>query len=511
MVQDHMLSHYRKLYSAKAVVDSSTPKSLLCSVKYNDQKRREQLKKRPPSAGSLSQSSTPGNNRTSCSSKYSRVSLKGEHGVHHCTGGSVKSTSRFNTTFRPDQIVYSTRMLGKPESRQNHYHSLSEFCYRSPHPHRQHSARSFTSTATKNGSKAFQDPVQKTYSGDLMLKHTNHFTQEKPFTPRTLKSDSKSCLSRYRYYTPPRRKQTDEHSVQRQEEESHESIQVKAGSSVEWELPQTRDLELEWSDDEISAYRPHSKINQMEGMGLRSSSRVSPEGMKSPIMSKVNAEEEELMYLEFISDVTNEILSSGIYSDRVLKRVFKRHIEMNKHLLEEEKMRHLLDVLHNDLQSPSLASSFNEHSVKNESEKNRSIDDVVKFTQEEACLAEGLKSPTLSKTDFVMLDEMIPRLFSTPVQCSISKTGGLHYTEGATEVVPNEQQTRDIAASTTKHDSHLINKEDVLQNSGDNCDLSRELEELGDDMASLCVSPLIPNPQVNQDAIKATVHSVDDF
>lgn len=69
------------------------------------------------------------------------------------------------------------------------------------------------------------------------------------------------------------------------------------------------------------------------------------------------------MYLEFITDVTNEIIQRGIYSDRlvtvflffgcknllllltifsyrVLQRVFERHIDMNKHRLAEVSFIH---------------------------------------------------------------------------------------------------------------------------------------------------------------------------
>ncbi|NXW49556.1 SPAT7 protein, partial [Nyctiprogne leucopyga] len=59
--------------------------------------------------------------------------------------------------------------------------------------------------------------------------------------------------------------------------------------------------------------------------------------------------EEEFLYLAFIEDVTNEILSLGLFSNRVLEQLFECHIQENKNRLDENKMRHLLDVLKADL------------------------------------------------------------------------------------------------------------------------------------------------------------------
>uniref|UniRef100_A0A8C9QG93 Spermatogenesis associated 7 n=1 Tax=Spermophilus dauricus TaxID=99837 RepID=A0A8C9QG93_SPEDA len=71
--------------------------------------------------------------------------------------------------------------------------------------------------------------------------------------------------------------------------------------------------------------------------------------MKLPSENKTYSNDEELSYLSFIEDVTDEILKLGLFSNRFLERLFEQHIEQNKQHLDEGKMRHLLHSLKIDL------------------------------------------------------------------------------------------------------------------------------------------------------------------
>uniref|UniRef100_A0A8C8TYL6 Spermatogenesis associated 7 n=1 Tax=Peromyscus maniculatus bairdii TaxID=230844 RepID=A0A8C8TYL6_PERMB len=65
--------------------------------------------------------------------------------------------------------------------------------------------------------------------------------------------------------------------------------------------------------------------------------------------SKIYSDEEELLYLNFMENVTDEILKLGLFTNRFLEQLFERHIRQNKHQLEEGKMRCLLHSLMVDL------------------------------------------------------------------------------------------------------------------------------------------------------------------
>nr|XP_015205574.1 PREDICTED: spermatogenesis-associated protein 7 isoform X3 [Lepisosteus oculatus] len=353
MIQDHMMFHYKKVLSAKAAVDSTAPKSLLSSVKYSDQQRRERLKKKVSQCETkvisaqtgLQKTSTNNTRPSSADIVQSCASLQGndEGDCFHYLESHLISSPRFAASCHSSQFLCQSSRSGQKATKP-FYRSSSESGFRSPFTRREHSTQSYTSSSgifkSKISYNSFHDPNQKTYSGDLLQKHSHCFTEDKPFTPKTLKKETKSSLSQYRYYTPPRRKPAKHRTplmVNQDTQTDNNSFSDNVGSPQEKSiLPQDSFTDHEWSfeehliEDHLS-YENLSKI-QNTGMGntdqLYSLSRIPPERMKSPTMRKVTAEEEEL---------------------RVLERVFERHFEMNKHRLDNDKMRHLLDVLRHDL------------------------------------------------------------------------------------------------------------------------------------------------------------------
>ncbi|XP_061652136.1 spermatogenesis-associated protein 7 isoform X4 [Phyllopteryx taeniolatus] len=357
MIKDHMVSHYKRIYSAKAVIDTSVPKSLTQSVRYLDRMKQERMKKgsRPQSAPSLSHR----NSRASCYSAQSRCSVQSEYAPYLCSRNSMLSAPGFSSSFHAKEVP-SPSTKAAPQNQHHHRpHSVAELKFRSQEPtsHGWPSACDPSTSGEPSFVKAFQDPVQKTYSGDLLQKHSQRFTQDKPFTPKMLKSEKSSYLSSYRYYRAPRGTKLAEECDDLRSEKGAKTMQH---TQELYDPSQELNKEQQLAETEYTGtylITPKQQTNKSRDCDpFDYSTSFSLEGLNvSP-----SAEDEELMYLEFISDVTEDILSRGSVSDRVLNRVIQRHIDMNLHRLDEAKMRHLLDILRNNLDEPSAPSSYGE-------------------------------------------------------------------------------------------------------------------------------------------------------
>uniref|UniRef100_A0A4W3H8I6 Spermatogenesis-associated protein 7 n=1 Tax=Callorhinchus milii TaxID=7868 RepID=A0A4W3H8I6_CALMI len=372
-IREHMATHYNRILCAKASVDCSVPKSMLSCVKYRDQLRRNKpqpevarYEKGYNSSRSDSQSSCGYDEGPTEISQNPSILLRNEPSTD--LENYVHSARSFASSKEKYSVLPSTSNIGKETIEKISSRAYSDLNDGISASQRQRHGISFDSSSTNANSqhcyRPFQDPHQKTYSGDVLEKHAHHFTDgHQPFTPRILKNEAQSFLSQYRFYTPVQKKQKSRKILIEQETQtdfdSFQDVYSQEKRNYSQLAPQQDSQNGQmWSAEELEdrkvfAHHLHSKRQKdsfEHSADNYSTSVLSlPKRMKSPIMRKIRAEEEELKYLEVISDVTKEILTLGLFSNRVLIRICERYIEQNKHRLDESKLRHLLDVLKEDL------------------------------------------------------------------------------------------------------------------------------------------------------------------
>ncbi|GAB1297694.1 Spermatogenesis-associated protein 7 homolog [Apodemus speciosus] len=339
LVKNHMAVHYNKILSAKAAVDCSIPVSVTTSIKYADQQRREKLRKelaRCEKEFKLSKSVTQTNSKTN--SKFFVNSLQKPSGEPQDQDVLIEEMTKY-PSFSKSLIPSSEGLqLSLPESNKMLMNGTQKHLSTSPP---RFSGCGHGCDRRPRSAHQFQVVIAKTPSGDLLEKHSDLFSnKQSPFTPRTLKTEAKSFLSQYRYYTPAKRRK--DFSDQRMEAET------------QTELSRAPDYMRNGAEDKIAPLPSQGQNLAWDSIKdgiLQQSSERTPCKLSAQFSpdSKAYSDEEELLYLSFMENVTDEILKLGLFSNRFLERLFERHIKKNKHHLEEGKMRYLLHGLKVDL------------------------------------------------------------------------------------------------------------------------------------------------------------------
>ncbi|XP_033274069.1 spermatogenesis-associated protein 7 isoform X2 [Orcinus orca] len=365
LVKNHMAVHYNKILSAKAAVDCSVPLSMSASIKYADQQRREKLKKelaRCERELKLTKTAMQSNSKSNSKSLFNTLQKPpGEPQDEDAM--LIEEVNRF-PSFKRSPVTSSERLhLNPPKSdkvltngtEKNSSSFLSSMDHAASGPRKSSSGTSYgrRPRSTSLNSQRFQLVISKAPSGDLLDKHSELFSNRHlPFTPRTLKTEAKSFLSQYRYYTPAKRKK--DFTDQQIEAETQTQLSSFQSDFETVEIKNFTDSEMNIKQaSNCMSYGTKGKITPLPLQGHE----LPWDEVKDSALQCSSSSEEELLYLSFIEDVTDEILKLGLFSNRFLERLFERHIKQNKHHLEEEKMRHLLHILKVDLGCMSKENS----------------------------------------------------------------------------------------------------------------------------------------------------------
>ncbi|XP_051006223.1 spermatogenesis-associated protein 7 isoform X2 [Acomys russatus] len=359
---------------SNAAVDCSVPASVSTSIKYSDQQRREKLKKelaRCENEFKLSKATTQTNSKMN--SKFFLNSMQKPSGEPQDLDVFIKEVTRYPSFSKSTSPFSDALQLNLPESNkilmtgtQKHPStSPPSMAYPGPAPRSPcpgHGCDRRPRSAFPSAHR-FQLVISKTPSGDLLEKHSDLFSNKQlPFTPRTLKTEAKSFLSQYRYYTPAKRRK--DFPDQRIEAETQTELssfntefgtaETKNSTNSEVNIKQAPNYMTHGAEDKISLLPTQGQNlgwDKIKDGALQQPSQWTHCELSAQFSSdsKIYSDEEELLYLNFMENVTDEILKLGLFSNRFLERLFERHIKQNKHHLEEEKMRYLLHKLKVDL------------------------------------------------------------------------------------------------------------------------------------------------------------------
>lgn len=324
-IANHMKSHYRRITSAKAAVDTSPPKSMRAHIKVRDQKKRAalesragtpSLRTRSPSMEFLSSThnetsylnstrnwQSPGQRQATGTPIHRSMSVQS---LNRHYPPAVPSSSPRDLPVQDRSTPVSARILTRPPispiakepkqgtERRDHYIS-------------RHGINQGTLQNLDKSEPTGSDRLNGNIS-TLLASYDKPNNMKNPVTAAESSSDDKRLT------------RTDVKSGVRQDFENS-SMSVRHDS-----VPR-----LDLTDVQYSHRGPPS-IRTTDSTDF-----------------KASIWEEEQKYLKFISDVTTDILARGIFSNRVLKQVFEMHIERRKDHLDESRLCEMIEQLKEDL------------------------------------------------------------------------------------------------------------------------------------------------------------------
>ncbi|XP_005106354.1 spermatogenesis-associated protein 7 isoform X2 [Aplysia californica] len=407
LVLDHMNNHFNKIAKAKSAIDSRPPKSLTSSQKMRDRKNRSRLlsspRTRPTSAMMYTDmqhyedvlNDEPEDEEERLVHSIMKSTLVDKpKGSNNATYGSESATD-----FQ-EQTTYASHNGRGLMTHPQYTHTLGA----STRPMSARSARSVGSaTSSMRVPVGTHDQTRITYNGDILEKRAHKFTEpDRPFTPRTNISNHESRLKSSKCYNPPKPKPAgkkvngadgvkersrgpakNEAGMGRSNQELRDTMetsqlsesmlmditlrsrddrheQASDGQVPRLDISMDKD-HLNWLQEQASKAKVRARsgaqipqshlVGDISTIKEEPSDRSGSNSVRKETLKKTisHNREEEQKYLAFAKEVTDDVLTRGISTDRVLNRVFENHIARRKHDLDETRMRSVIRDLKKDL------------------------------------------------------------------------------------------------------------------------------------------------------------------
>ncbi|KAG8189945.1 hypothetical protein JTE90_009084 [Oedothorax gibbosus] len=321
-------AHQRMISRAKSIVDTSAPKSLQSYISVADRQRKKRWQRLNGSSkpvienlnGSYQQLASS-RLQTPFSEEEDNVSLNAST-VNKCVQTGIPFEIASSKT--ADKISWYLEALKQGEI----FHQPTD--------------NSKNSSVHHNEKNSNSKVKKKVVKGDFMDRHEKCFVQpKKPFSPRILPNYStKAKLKDMKCYKPPvsKKESVSSHSSDTfesydNEEESEDDAQKSSSTSSVEEESHIK------SPPQASAR--HSSFNQTYSQPLVP--HQNREYFETSHNSDSLSRNEEDEYLDFLSKVTEDILRSGVYSDKAIRQSFEFHMQFYKDTSNKEKLQSLLN------------------------------------------------------------------------------------------------------------------------------------------------------------------------
>ncbi|XP_055952358.1 spermatogenesis-associated protein 7-like isoform X2 [Argiope bruennichi] len=331
-------AHQRMISRAKSTVDTSAPKSLQSYISVVNQQKKKSWRRSNNESRSSNMENLDYDFRPATSSRMQNsISEEDDNlSLNTSVNKGIQTGIPFGnfSSKTADKISWYLEAL-----RHGELHS--------PFFMGTESSKNFHQSQASNRNR------KKIIKGDILDWHTDCFVKpSKPFSPRIIaNTNAKSKLKDMRCYNPPfrKKKHSSSHSSDTfesydQEDESNEeedeSQQSSGSSSIAKEIQMNRGIHSE----SIPNYEPttpsfhlHPRDHFESFDHFRSLKRTFDHAH-----FYAENDNEEDKYLNFLSKVTEDILRSGVYSDKAIKQAFDFHMQFYQDEANKDKLQSLL-------------------------------------------------------------------------------------------------------------------------------------------------------------------------